>query len=58
MLLNATVTVNGKRLCSQVDFMCVIIVHQSWPMMFGSFSHCCNMNNPYNPIKSKALLFY
>lgn len=55
MLQNAAVIVNGKGLCSQVDFTCVLIAHLSWHIMFGSFSHCCSMNNPQKPDQKRSL---
>lgn len=55
MLLNATLIINGKRLCVQVSFTCVIIAHLSWHVVFGSFSHSCNMNNPHKPDQKQSL---
>lgn len=55
MLLNAAVIVNRRGLCSQVDFMCVLIAQLSWHIMFGSFSHGCNMNNPQKPDQKRSL---
>lgn len=55
MLLKATVIIDGKRLCVQVDFTCVIIAHLSQHIMFGSFSHSCNMNNPHKPDQKQSL---
>lgn len=55
MLLNAAVIVNRKGLCSQVDFMCVLTAHLSWHIVFGSFRHCCSMNNPQKPDQKRSL---
>lgn len=53
--LSAAVIVNRRGLCSQVDFMCVLIAHLSWHIVFGSFSHCWNMNNPQKPHQKGSL---